>query len=86
MQGGNTNFKSSKLIYQCKKCHAHGHSQRYCAREVRCQAKMYTLRIKSTQQIIADGMWLLIYKKKIENEALNTNKHIKNCPLATKKF
>lgn len=29
-------IKTSKLVPQCKKCQAYGHTQKYCAREARC--------------------------------------------------
>ena len=36
MQGRYPTYKGSKLIPQCKKCQAFEHTQKFCAKELRC--------------------------------------------------
>lgn len=93
-------FKSSKLIPQCKKCQAYGHTQRYCAKEARCvkcagkhHTKDCTKPKKDKPKCVHcgeehpanyRGCTVAIELQKIRNKAINKNKTIRIHPSVTK--
>lgn len=94
-------FKSSKLIPQCKKCQAYGHTQMYCAKEARCVKCTGRHLTKDCTKSKNDkpkcvhcggehpanyrGCKVAIELQKIRNKALNKNKTVRLHPSVTKR-